>query len=81
MHRWTEPQLTYISENAHRFHDAVIAAKLSMIYGKIFTMESVRSTRQRMGIRKARGRHSCEVVKRPLGRGGVGLTIKGEDPE
>lgn len=77
--RWTKELLEYVKNNAAFLHDAEIAARLSKITGEIFTLQAVRTVRQKTcGIKKAQGRgyNEIEATRPPGGR--LGLIIHGD---
>ena len=77
--RWTPALLKYVEDNAGLLHDSEIAARLSKITGELFSLQAVRTVRQKtLGIKKAQGRGYSEIeaVRPPSGR--LGLIINGD---
>lgn len=77
--RWTPALLKYVKDNAALLHDSEIAARLSKMTGELFTLQAIRTVRQReCGIKKAQGRgyNEIEAVRPPSGR--LGLIIQGD---
>ena len=59
--QWTESERAYVRANAGNLVDREIAANLTRITGHFVTAHAVRQQRQRMGLRKARGRRVCRL--------------------
>jgi len=73
---WTEAHKEFIRQNAGRMKDWEIATTLSRLLGRTISLSAVRTTRQRLGIRKRRGRGLCEVTSRTDPAATIGLTIQ-----
>ena len=61
--RWTNHERDFIRLNADTMKDSQIANELSRLTGRTIQTQSVRKQRQKLGIRKLRGRGYCQVVK------------------
>jgi len=61
--KWTIADKNFIRHNAHRLKDSEIADQLTSNSGRVFTLESVRKMRQKLGIKKQAGRGVCGVIK------------------
>jgi hypothetical protein len=81
---WSESDRHYVRENADRFTDAQGAAELSRITGRVISTFAWRKQRQKMGIRKKRGRGISEVeqygpaMSDPRLRKGDGMPVGSE---
>lgn len=53
---WREAEVTFLAENAARLFDSEIAAILTRESGRTVTLAAVRRRRQKLGLRKKRGR-------------------------
>jgi len=60
--KWTIADKNFIRENADRLKDGEIAKALTINTGRVFSLESVRKMRQKMGIKKHAGRGVCGVI-------------------
>tara|TARA_Y100000296_G_scaffold76262_1_gene96729 strand:+ start:4702 stop:4956 length:255 start_codon:yes stop_codon:yes gene_type:complete len=60
--KWSEKEKDYIRENAATMKDVDIADELTLIAGRVITLDAVRKVRQKMGIMKKPGRGVCGVV-------------------
>lgn len=65
---WTAARKRFVAENAAVLHDQTVAERLSAITGQHVSLSMVRTVRQRMGIKKARGGGKCEVLSRAAPR-------------
>lgn len=80
---WTDAERKFVADNAHRYKDKELAEKLTELTGKYFSTGSVRTARNRFGIKKANGRGKCEVTFRQVniadifGAASAALHIKG----
>jgi len=61
---WTDEEVTYLKENAHRLKDAVLAKRLEVISGRPVTLHCLRKKRARLGIKKVGGRGVVRIKKR-----------------
>jgi hypothetical protein len=60
--KWSNEERDYIRENAATMKDVDIAGELTLIAGRVVTLDAVRKVRQKMGIVKKPGRGVCGVV-------------------
>jgi hypothetical protein len=63
---WTDAQKEFIRANADKLKDVELAVALSKICQRHVTLNSVRQTRQRLGIRKKQGRGICEISRNKI---------------
>lgn len=61
--KWTNAEKEYIKANAHRLYDRELASRLSEMSGRRVTLDSVRKVRQKLGVKKSRGRGLCNLQK------------------
>jgi hypothetical protein len=60
--KWSIEEESYLKLHANDLTDGALAIKLSEITGRNVTMLSVRKKRQKLGLKKARGRGVCGLV-------------------
>lgn len=60
---WTEAEKNFVRENASRLRDHELATSLTRLTGRRVTPQAVQHFRYRLGIKKARGRGVCRVLK------------------
>lgn len=63
--KWTEKERQFIIDNAATMKDKDLAEKISHLAGRIVTLDAVRKVRQKLGIKKKRGRGICEIRQTP----------------
>ena len=63
--KWTEKERQFIIDNAATMKDKDLAEKISQLAGRIVTLDAVRKVRQKLGIKKKRGRGICGIRQTP----------------
>ena len=63
--KWTEKERQFIIDNAATMKDKDLAEKISQMAGRIVTLDAVRKVRQKLGIKKKRGRGICGIRQTP----------------
>ena len=63
--KWTEKERQFIIDNAATMKDKDLAEKISKLAGRIVTLDAVRKVRQKLGIKKKRGRGICGIRQTP----------------
>jgi hypothetical protein len=58
---WTEHEKEYVRANAGILKDRELAADLTRITGRAISIQGARRQRQKMGLRKKRGRGLCQL--------------------
>lgn len=61
--KWGISEDQYIRNNAATHKDEQIAEKLSKLLGKPISTQAIRKRRQKLGIRKQKGRGKCALVE------------------
>jgi len=59
--KWTEKERQFIIDNAATMKDKDLAEKISKMAGRTVTLDAVRKVRQKLGIKKKRGRGICGI--------------------
>ena len=59
---WEDGEKLFIKNSANTMKDKELAARLTKITGRKVSIQAVRKQRQKMGIKKERGRGRCAVV-------------------
>ena len=59
--KWTEKERQFIIDNAATMKDKDLAEKISKMADRIVTLDAVRKVRQKLGIKKKRGRGICGI--------------------
>ena len=59
--KWTEKERQFIIDNAATTKDKDLAEKISQMAGRTVTLDAVRKVRQKLGIKKKRGRGICGI--------------------
>ncbi len=57
--RWSQEEITFVQDNAHKFTDRELARQLTDFSGREISFSYVRKLRQRLGLRKKPGRGVC----------------------
>ena len=63
--KWTEKERQFIIDNAATMKDKDLAEKISQLAGRVVTLDAVRKVRQKLGIKKKRGRGICGIRQTP----------------
>ena len=63
--KWTEKERQFIIDNAATMKDKDLAEKISQMADRTVTLDAVRKVRQKLGIKKKRGRGICEIRQTP----------------
>tara|TARA_R110000744_G_scaffold138442_1_gene249264 strand:+ start:2289 stop:2495 length:207 start_codon:yes stop_codon:yes gene_type:complete len=63
--KWTEKERQFIIDNAATMKDKDLAEKISQIADRTVTLDAVRKVRQKLGIKKKRGRGICGIRQTP----------------
>jgi hypothetical protein len=61
--KWGLSEDQYIRNNASVMKDEQIAGNLSKLLGRSISIQAVRKRRQKLGIRKQKGRGKCALVE------------------
>ena len=59
--KWTDTEKQYIKDNANEMYDKELALRLSEMSGRKITIDAIRKVRQKLGVKKGRGRGLCEI--------------------
>ena len=63
--KWTEKERQFIIDNAATMKDKDLAEKIRQIADRTVTLDAVRKVRQKLGIKKKRGRGICGIRQTP----------------
>ena len=63
--KWTEKERQFVIDNAATMKDKDLAEKISQIADRTVTLDAVRKVRQKLGIKKKRGRGICGIRQTP----------------
>jgi hypothetical protein len=61
---WTQAEKTYIINNANKLSDAQISVELTRITGRTITPNCVKKKRQKLKIKKIRGRKKGQIIQK-----------------
>jgi hypothetical protein len=59
--KWTDKERQFIIDNAATMKDKDLAERISEMAGRTVTLDAVRKVRQKLGIKKKRGRGICGI--------------------
>jgi len=62
---WTDEEKDFVRDNASTMKDEDMAKELSKLANRTVTLQSVRKCRQKLGIKKKRGRGICGIDMSP----------------
>jgi hypothetical protein len=60
--QWSDAENNFIKENAGIFKDTQLVMEIQRVFGKQVKLHQVTKQRQRLGIKKQKGRGICKVV-------------------
>ena len=63
--KWTEKERQFIIDNAATMKDKDLAEKIGQMADRTVTLDAVRKVRQKLGIKKKRGRGICGIRQTP----------------
>ena len=63
--KWSEKERQFVIDNAATMKDKDLADKISQMAGRTVTLDAVRKVRQKLGIKKKRGRGICGIRQTP----------------
>jgi hypothetical protein len=63
--KWTEKERQFVIDNAATMKDKDLAEKISQMADRTVTLDAVRKVRQKLGIKKKRGRGICGIRQTP----------------
>tara|TARA_R100000742_G_C4254420_1_gene72462 strand:- start:570 stop:782 length:213 start_codon:yes stop_codon:yes gene_type:complete len=63
--KWTDKERQFIIDNAATMKDKDLAEKISEMADRTVTLDAVRKVRQKLGIKKKRGRGICGITQSP----------------
>ena len=63
--KWTDKERQFIIDNAANMKDKDLAERISEMADRTVTLDAVRKVRQKLGIKKKRGRGICGIRQSP----------------